>query len=114
MENSGKSLAKVQQSQLYCWQQTVNFSRRSNSGFCDEINKEFETSEKYNFLVSQTMRPIAKSLSKTLNLKSTIFEYRSEAKSPTLNTHKAFLCLAQSFLVTRAQAHTSQDSPKKL
>ena len=33
-------------------------------------------SEKYNFLVSQTKRPIAKSLPKTLNLKSTIFEYR--------------------------------------
>ena len=33
-------LAKAQQSQLYCWQQTLNFSRRSNS---DEINKEFET-----------------------------------------------------------------------
>ena len=30
MENSEKSLAKAQQSQLYCWQQTVNFSRRSN------------------------------------------------------------------------------------
>ena len=92
MENIGKSLAKAQQSQLYCWQQTVNFSRRSNSGFCDEINNKFETLEKYNFLVSQTMRPTAKSLTKTLNLKSTIFE--------SLNTHEAFLCLAQSFLVT--------------
>ena len=77
MENSEKSLDKAQQSQLYCWQQTVNLSRRSNSGFCDEINNEFETSEKYNFLVSQTMRPIAKSLTKTLNLKSTTFKYRS-------------------------------------
>ena len=76
MENNEKSLVKAQQLQLYCWQQTVNLSRRSNSGFCDEINKEFETSEKYNFLVSQTMRPIAKSLPKTLNLKFTIFEYR--------------------------------------
>ena len=76
MENSEKSQAKAQQSQLYCWKQTVNFSRKSNRlGFCGEINNELETSEKYNFLVSQTMRPIAKSLTKTLNLKSTIFEY---------------------------------------
>ena len=30
MESSEKSLAKAQQSELYCWQQTVNFSRRSN------------------------------------------------------------------------------------
>ena len=76
MENSEKSLVKAQQSQLYCWQQTVNLSRRSNGGFCDEINNEFKRSEKYNFLVSQTMRSIAKSLPKTLNLKSIIFEYR--------------------------------------
>ena len=45
------------------------------TGFCDEIN-EFETSGKYNFLVSQITRPIAKSLPKPLDLKFTIFEYR--------------------------------------
>ena len=60
---------------------------------------------KYNFLVNQTIRPIAKSPQRTLDLKSTIFEHRigseSKAKSPsTLNTHEAFLRLAQSFLVT--------------
>ena len=30
----------------------------------------------------------------------------SKTKSPTLNTHEAFLCLAPSFLVTGAQPHT--------
>ena len=29
----------------------------------------------------------------------------SKIKSPKLNTHEAFLCLAQSILVTRAQPH---------
>ena len=29
-------------------------------------------------------------------------------KSPTLNTHEAFLRLAQSLLVTRAQPHTRE------
>ena len=31
---------------------------------------------KYNFLVNQTIRPIAKSPQRTLDLKSTIFEHR--------------------------------------
>ena len=44
--------------------------------FRDEINNEFETLGKYNFLVSQTMRSIAKSPPRTLDLKSTIFEHR--------------------------------------
>ena len=57
MENSEKSLAKAQQSQLYCWQQTVNFLAEV-TGFCDEINNEFETSGKYNVLVSRTTKPI--------------------------------------------------------
>ena len=74
MENSEKSLAKAQQSKLYCWKQTVNFSRRSNR-FCDEIKNEFETSGNYNFLVRQII-PIAKSMPKTLDLKCTIFERR--------------------------------------
>ena len=49
MENSEKSLAKAQQSQLYCGQQTVNLSCRLVTGFCDEISNEFETTGKYNF-----------------------------------------------------------------
>ena len=76
MENSEKSIAKAPQSQLYCWQQTGNFSRRSNrilrwnkQGLCNV--------GRYNFLVSQTMRPIAKSLPKTpYFIESTIFEHR--------------------------------------
>ena len=75
MGNSEKPRAKAQQSQLFCWQQTVIFPAEV-PGFCDEINDEFETSGKYNVLVSQTTRPIAKSLPKTLHLKSTIFEHR--------------------------------------
>ena len=43
MENSEKSLAKAQQSQLYCWQQTVIFLAEV-TGFGDEIHNEFETS----------------------------------------------------------------------
>ena len=82
------------------------------TGFCDEINNEFETSGKYSLLVSQTMRPIAKSMLKTLDVKSTIFEHRigflRQNHLPTLNPHEAFLCLAESFLVTRTQPHTCQ------
>ena len=38
MDNSEKSLAKAQQSQLYWWHlQKVNFSLR-HAGFCDEVN----------------------------------------------------------------------------
>ena len=51
-------------------------SRKLPVSLCDEINNEFETLGKYNFLVSQTMRPIAKSPPRTLDLKSTIFEHR--------------------------------------
>ena len=58
----------------------------------------------YNFLVSQTMRPMADSLPKIHNL--WVQNRLSKTKSPTLNTHEAFLCLAQRILVTRAQQHS--------
>ena len=95
-----------------------NFFLAEVTGFCDEINNEFEASGKYNFLVSQTTRPIAKSLPKTLDFKiHNLWRQNrlSKAKSPTLNTHEAFLCLAQSFVITRAQRHSRfiQDPGRK-
>ena len=56
------------------------------------------------------MRPMAKSLRRTLDLKSTKFWSQnrlSKTKSPTLTTHEAALMLGtKRFLVTRAKPHT--------
>ena len=70
----------------------------------------FETSELYNILVGEALWPIAKSLPKTLELKSTIFEHRiAFLRQNHLHerlTKRFYAWHRQSRLVTRAQLHT--------